>query len=232
MSRYDHNAAFPDAWKLKCTLTYTPHTYGVLRCSPSAPWTTATGLQVPGGVPRLAITVPRAPWPPWGVTPPRVVCPRPRPAFPGPLRSYGLRRQTAPRPRPTLCGLVRESLPVAAGPCWAEALPAVIAPIGVEVLGPVPRRASAVHWPVSSRSTSASPDVQEVRRAATAVMSATSLTHQCRGGSHAVMFRLPHGRDPQVAPTAEARRLPGSRAVDATQCPGGYPTRTVVSRRV
>jgi hypothetical protein len=180
----------------------------------------------------MAITVPRAPLPPWGVTPPRVVCPRPRPALPGPHRSYGLMRQTSSLSRPTHCRLVRESWQVAAYPCWDEALPDVISPLGVEVLGPVPRRASAVLVPVSSRRTSASPYVQEVRRAETAVMIATSMTNQCRGCSHSVMFRLPHWLDPQVAPTAEARRLPGSRAVYATQCPCGDPTRTVVSRRV
>jgi hypothetical protein len=180
----------------------------------------------------MAITVPRAPLPPWGVTPPRVVYPQPKPALPGPHRSYGLMRQTSSLSRPTHCRLVRESWQVAAYPCWDEALPEVISPICVEVLGPVPRRASAVHLPVSSRRTSASPYVQEVRRAETAVMIATSMTNQFRGCSHSVMFRLPHWLDPQVAPTAEALRLPGSRAVYATQCPCGYPTRTVVSLRV
>jgi hypothetical protein len=114
-------------------------------------------LRVSGGVTRMAITVPRAPLPRWGVTPPRVVCPQPRPAL---------------------------------------------------------------------------PYVQEVRRAETAVMIATSVTNQFRGCSHSVMFRLPHLLDPQVAPTAEAQSLLGSRAVYATQCPCGYPSRTVVSLRV
>ena len=77
-------------------------------------------------------------------------------------------------------------------PCWAEALPDVISSICLEVLGPVPRRASAVPVPVSSRRTSASPHVQEVRRAETPAMMATSMTNQFRGCSHAVMFRLPH----------------------------------------
>ncbi len=65
------------------------------------------------------------------------------------------------------CGLVHESLQVAAGPCWEEALPDVLSSIYVEVLGPVPRRASSVPLPVSSRRTSASPHVQEVQRAET-----------------------------------------------------------------
>ena len=180
----------------------------------------------------MAITVPRAPLPRWGVTPPRVVCPQPRPALPGPHRSYGLMRQTSSLSRPTHCGLGHESWQVAAYPCWDEALPEVISPICVAVLGPVPRRASSVQLPVSSRRTSALPYVQEVRRAETAVMIATSMTNQFRGCSHSVMFRLPHWLDPQVAPTAEAQSLLGSRAVYATQCPGGYPTRTVVSLRV
>src|SRR5437660_8989030 len=42
-------------------------------------------------------------------------------------------------------------------PCWEEVLPDVVSSICVEVLGPVPRRASSVHLPVSSRRTSASP---------------------------------------------------------------------------
>jgi hypothetical protein len=66
-------------------------------------------------------------------------------------------------------------------PCWAEALPDVISSICVEVLGPVPRRASAVPMPVSSRRTSASPYMQEVRRAETPAMMATSMTNQFRG---------------------------------------------------
>jgi hypothetical protein len=124
----------------------------------------------------------------------------------------------------SLCRLPR-------APCWAEALPDVLASISVEVLGPVPRRASAVLLPVSSRSTSASPYVQEVRRAETPAMMATSMTNRFRGCSHAVMFRLPHLLDPQVAPTAEARSPLGSRAVYTTPCTCGYPPRTVVSLR-
>ena len=179
----------------------------------------------------MAITVPRAPLPPWGVTPPRVVYPRPRPALPGPHRSYGLMRQTSPLSRPTHDGLVRQSVQVAACPCWEEALPDVISSISVEVLGPVPRRASAVQLPVSSRRAAASPHVQQVRRAETPAMMATSMTNRCRGCSHSVMFRLPHLRGPQVAPPVEAQRLLGSRAVYATQRTCGYPSRTVVSLR-
>ena len=179
----------------------------------------------------MAITVPRAPSPPWGVTPPRVVFPQPRPAFPGPHRYSGLMRQTSPLSRPTPNGLVRESLQVAAYPCWEEALPDVISSICVEVRGPVPRRASAVPLPVSSRKTSASPYMQEVRRAETPAMIATSMTNRFRGCSHSLMFRLPHLLGPRVAPTAEAQRLLGSWAVYATQRTCGYPSRTVVSLR-
>jgi len=165
MCGYYRNAAFPYAWRLKCTRTYTPHTSGLLHRSPAAPFTTCIEHKVSCGVTDLAITVPRAPSPPWGVTPPRVVFPQPRPALPGPPCYSGLMRQTSPLSRPTHDGLVRESLQVAACPCWEEALPDVLSSISVEVLGPVPRRASAVRLPVSSRRASASPHVQQVRRA-------------------------------------------------------------------
>jgi hypothetical protein len=216
MSWYYHDTAFPCARKLKRTLAYTPHTHGSLCRSPSAPLTTFIEPKVSYGVTRMAITVPRAPSPPWGVTPPRVVCPRPRPALPGLRRSYGLMRQTFPLSCPTRYGLVPESLQVAACPCWEKALPDVISSISVEVLGPVPRRASAVPMPVASRRTSASPYVQEVRRAETPAMLATSMTNQFRGCSHSLMFRLPHLLGTQVAPTVEAQRLLGSRAVYTT----------------
>ena len=110
-------------------------------------------------------------------------------------------------------------------------LPDVISSISVEALGPVPRRASAVPLPVSSRRTSASPYVQEVRRAETPAMMATSMTNRLRGCSHSVMFRLPHLLDPQIAPTAEAPSPLGSRAVYTTLWTCGYPPRTVVSLR-
>jgi hypothetical protein len=179
----------------------------------------------------MAITVPRAPSPPWGVTPPRVVFPQPRPALSGPPRYYGLMRQTSTLSRPMHCGLVRVSVQVAVCPCWEKVFPDVISSICVEVLGPVPRRASAVPLPVSSRRTSASPYVQEVRRAETPAMIATSMANRFRGCSHSMMFRLPHLLGPPVAPTAEARSLLGSRAVYATQRTWGYPPRTVVSLR-
>src|SRR5713226_1751735 len=47
-------------------------------------------------------------------------------------------------------------------------------------------------FPVSSRRAAASPYVQEVRRAETSAMIATSMTNQFRGCSHPLMFRLPH----------------------------------------
>src|SRR5215470_2682031 len=125
-------------------------------------------------------------------------------------------RQTSTLSRPTHDGLVRQSLQVAACPCWEKALPDVISSLSVEVLGPVPRRASAVPMPVASRRTSASPYVQEVRRAETPAMLATSMTNQFRGCSHSLMFRLPHLLDPQVAPTAEAQSPLSSRAVYTT----------------
>src|SRR5262245_47840088 len=138
-------------------------------------------------------------------------------------------RQTSPLSRPTPNGLVRESWQVAACPCWEEVLPDVVSSICVEVLGPVPRRASAVPLPVTSRRTSASPYMQEVRRAETPAMLATSMTNRFRGCSHSMMFRLPHLLGPQIAPTAEAQSLLGSRAVYTTQRTCGYPTRAVVS---
>ena len=140
-------------------------------------------------------------------------------------------RQTSARSRPPPDGLGREAWQVAAYPCWDAALPEVISPICGEVLGPVPRRAAAVPLPVTSRSTSASPYMQEVRRAETPAMIATSMTNRFRGCSHFMMFRLPHLLGPQIAPTAEAHSLLGSRAVYATQRTCGYPSRTVVSLR-
>ena len=124
----------------------------------------------------------------------------------------------------SLCGLPR-------APCWAAALPDVLSSLCVEVLGPVPRRASAVLLPVTSRRTSASPYVQEVRRAETPAMIATSMANRFRGCSHSVMFRLPHLLGPPVAPTAEAQCPLGSQAVYTTQRTCGYPPRTVVSLR-
>ena len=99
-------------------------------------------------------------------------------------------RQTSTLSRPMHGGLVRASLQVAVCPCWEKVLPDVISSLCVEVLGPVPRRASAVPLPVSSRRTSASPYVQEVRRAETPAMMATSMTNRFRGCSHFLMFSI------------------------------------------
>ena len=98
-------------------------------------------------------------------------------------------------------------------------------------LDPYPAALLRCALPVSSRRTSASPYVQEVRRAETPAMMATSMTNRFRGCSHSLMFRLPHLRGPQGAPTAEALCLLGSRAVYTTQSTCGYPTRAVVSLR-
>src|SRR5438105_941965 len=231
MSWYDRGIAFPGSWKLKYTLTYPPHVPGLLCREPSAPLTMAIEHSVSYGVTRMAITVPRAPAPPWGVTPPRGACLHPRSAFPHPHRSAERMRQTSPLSHPTHDGLVHESVQVAAGPCWEAGLPAVVSSLSGEGRGPVPRRASAVRFPVFSRSTAASPSVQEVRRAETPAMIAPSMTNQFRGCSHAVMCRLPHARGPQIAPTGDAQGLRGSRAVYATHSTCGYPTRAVVSLR-
>ena len=169
--------------------------------------------------------------PVWSITPWRVVDPHPRAAFPAPHRYDALMRQTSPRSRPTHSGLGRKSVQVAACPCWDEGLPDVLSPSCVQGRGPVPRRASAGRLPVSARRTSAAPSVQPVRRAATPAMRATAMTHQLRGCSHSVMFRRPHLRGPQGAPTVEAPSLRGRRAVYATQRTCGYPSRTVVARR-
>ena len=231
MSWYYHDTAFPCARKLPRTRAYTPHAHGSLCRSPSAPLTTFIEPKVSYGVTRMASTVPRAPSPPWGVTPPRVVFPRPQPALPGLRRDYGLMRQTFPLSCPTRDGLGPESVQVAACPCWEKAFPDVISSLSVAVRGPVPRRASSVPLPVSSRRASASPSVQEVRRAETPAIIATSMANQFRGCSHSFMFRLPHLLGPQVAPTVEAQSLRGSRAVYATQRTCGYPSRPVVSLR-
>jgi len=56
--------------------------------------------------------------------------------------------------------------------------------------------------------------------------------HIFRGCSHSLMFRLPRSLDPQVAPTAEAQSLQGSRAVYTTHSPVGYLPRDVASLRI
>ena len=102
-------------------------------------------------------------------------CLRHRSILLDPLRSYGLMRQAKTLPEPQFVALCHESLQVAAYPCWELALPDVISSIFLWVLGPVPRRASPVLLLVSSRTTSASPQSTQVRRAGTSITIATSL---------------------------------------------------------
>ena len=92
-----------------------------------------------------------------------------------PLRSYGLMRQANTLPSPQCVALGHESLQVAAYPCWELAFPDVLSSLFLWVLGPVPRLAPPVHSLVSSRTTSASPQSTQVRRAGTSTMTATSL---------------------------------------------------------
>jgi hypothetical protein len=80
-------------------------------------------------------------------------------------RSYRLMRQTKTLPSPRFVGLCERSLQVVASPCWELALPDVISIVCVKALGPIPRRVLPVHLPVSSRKTSASPYLGEVRHA-------------------------------------------------------------------
>ena len=58
---------------------------------------------------------------------------------------------------------------------------------------------------------------------------ATSTGNRSRGCSHSLMFRLPRSLGPQVAPTAEALSLQGSRAVYTTHSSGSYLPRDVAS---
>ena len=60
--------------------------------------------------------------------------------------------------------LYRRSLQVAASPCWQRVLPDVISAILAWVPGPLPRGAPSVLAPVSSRRTSASREIRDVRR--------------------------------------------------------------------
>ena len=92
-----------------------------------------------------------------------------------PLRSYWLMRQAKTLSRPWFVALCHESLQVAAYPCRELALPDVISSIFIRALGPVPRRASPVLSLVSSRTTSASPQSKQVRRAGTSTTIATSM---------------------------------------------------------
>lgn len=111
---------------------------------------------------------------------------------------------------PSLCRLLR-------APAGRRPFP-MLSPQSVwRRLGPYPAALRRCIYPVSSRRTSASPHMQQVRRADTIAMIAISMTDRFRGCSHSVMFRLPHLLDPQIAPTAEALCLLSSRAVYATQ---------------
>jgi len=87
---------------------------------------------------------------------------------------------------------------VAASPCWALAFPDVLASRVLWGLGPGPRRAPPVHSRVASRTTSASPQSQQVRRAGTSPMTATSLMATVCG---AAVLRSAAG-----SPTCEASR--------------------------
>jgi hypothetical protein len=92
-------------------------------------------------------------------------------------RSSSLIWAHAPDQNPLAASVYRlchASLQVAASPCWELAFPDVISSIFLWVLGPVPRRAHPVHSLVSSRTTSASPQSKQVRRAGTSTMTATS----------------------------------------------------------
>ncbi len=122
-----------------------------------------------------AITVPRAPLPLQGVTPQSVTFPVPEIDI---TRSSSLIWAHAPDQHPLAASVYRlchASWQVAASPCWELAFPDVISSIFLWVLGPVPRRAHPVHALVSSRTTSASPQSQQVRRAGISTMTATSM---------------------------------------------------------
>src|SRR5215475_1929113 len=119
-------------------------------------------------------------------------------------------RQTKTLSPPRFIALGHESLQVAASPCWELALPDVISSIFLWVLGPVPRRASPVLLLVSSRTTSASPQSKQVRRAGTSHHHSNFYDgHLFRGCSHSLMFRLPYLLGLQVAPTSIAPQAIG-----------------------
>jgi hypothetical protein len=117
-----------------------------------------------------------------------------RPTLLGPLRSYGLMRQTKTLSQPRFVALCHESLQVAAYPCRELALPDVISSIFVWVLGPVPRLTHPVHSLVSSRTTSALPQSKQVRRAGTSTITATSMMATVFGAVR-VDWRLPWLQD-------------------------------------
>jgi hypothetical protein len=100
--------------------------------------------------------------------PPRVLPATGRP--PGPPRgtllplqsSYGLMRQSHRLSPPSLTSCV-ESSQVAAIPCWSWDLPDIIPGILAEATGPIPRRVSQVHSPISSLGAPASRFGKDVR---------------------------------------------------------------------
>jgi hypothetical protein len=100
---------------------------------------------------------------------------RHRSTFLDPLGSYGLMRQANTLPSPPCVALCHASVQVAASPCGELALPDVLSSLFLWVRGPVPRRASPVRLLVASRTTSASPQSQQVRRAGTSLTIATAL---------------------------------------------------------
>ena len=69
-------------------------------------------------------------------------------------RSYWLMRQTKTLP-PVPVPFADGSSQVVANPCWEMALPDVISAFLVQVLGPIPRDATSVQVPVSSRGATA-----------------------------------------------------------------------------
>ena len=67
--------------------------------------------------------------------------------------------------------------------------------------------------------------ISELRDSARSVPSRCNFNDaRFRGCRHSFMFRLPYSLGPQIAPTAEARCLQGSRAVYITQWTCGYPS--------
>jgi len=112
------------------------------------------------------------------------------------------------------------------------ALPDIISAILAQVLGPLPRSVLQVLLLASSLETTASPQTSQVRHTKTTPTMQLQQGTNSRGCSHSVMFRLPRSLDPQVAPTAEALSLQGSRAVYTTHSSVGYLPRDVVSLRI
>jgi hypothetical protein len=95
-----------------------------------------------------------------GVTHRRVVLSPPQRALPLLRRSYGLMRPTPILSLLSVFALYRASLQVAASPCWTRVVPDVIsASLSLDACAPLPV-VSAVHMPVTSRASSAFPEVQ------------------------------------------------------------------------